>query len=334
MSYDNKRINDICDEHVEEILNKLGYEYVYDNGWIATPCIFHGGTKNNLKYRNGRWYCFSECRCSYTMIDFLCKALDASYIEVIKWVKHEFDLNDEHIENNDERVETRKKIALIKRLTRNGGNATYSKIDQSILNDVLDIHHEYILSQGFKDETLTHFGVGFDLFGGLSGRVCFPIDAPNGDIISVSGRTIEPVTDDNPKYKILGHTKVKDTLYNISRIDKSLGYVIVVEGFKDVMYLYQEGYQNVVATIGAGASEAQERLLKQLGVIVIAIGDNDEAGRNASQKLYNRMHKHSSVYRIDLAKYTNTEKDSICDLEFDNWIDLDEKLQEIINERG
>lgn len=333
MSYDVKKINEICDKHVEDILDGLDIEYIHDDGWIATKCIFHNGEKNNLKYRDGKWFCFSECRKSYTMIDVVMKALGVKFKQAVTWILNIAGLTDENIQDCEETVAARNKIALMKRFTKHERRVSYIPIDQSILNDIEDIHHSYIANEGFTDKTLTHFHVGFDSIGDLAGRVCFPIDAPNGNIISVSGRTVKEESEDNPRYKIVGHTKVKDTLYNISRIDESLGYVIVVEGFKDVMFLYQEGYKNAVATIGAGASTEQEKILRRLGVTIIAIGDNDEAGRLASQKLYNHMYELSDIRRIDLGEYTDIERDSICDLDFDNWLELDEELQKIIKER-
>lgn len=318
---------EICSNNIQIVLQALNLDYTYHDGWYAIKCPFHQGEKYNCKYRNKRWYCFSECRKQYSTIDVIMKVKNINYKSACEWLNNLLGIDSTIFVNKTKNSD---EILLMKSLMNKQSQITFEPISNYELNDIENYHHHYITNQGYRKETLDHFNIGFAFYGKLSNRVCFPIDSPNGDIISVSGRTVLPVTESNPRYKILCGSKVKKTLYNISRLYDDLDYVIVVEGFKDVMFLYQKGYYNAVATIGAGASKEQERLLVRLGKRIIVIGDNDNAGRIASQKLYNHLYNKCEIYRIDLAKYTNVEKCSICDLLSTQWLLLEEELQKII----
>ena len=61
--------------------------------------------------------------------------------------------------------------------------------------------------------------------------------------------------------------------------------LIVVEGFKGAMWLVQNGFHNVVATMGKGVTQIQEGLLASMRVPIVIMFDADEAGRNGAESL-------------------------------------------------
>ena len=65
----------------------------------------------------------------------------------------------------------------------------------------------------------------------------------------------------------------------------------MVEGFFDCLKVYQAGYRNVVALLGASASERQCELLDTYFRELVVMLDGDEPGRRASQKLAARRWK-------------------------------------------
>ena len=120
-------------------------------------------------------------------------------------------------------------------------------------------------------------------------------------------------------------------MYNISRIDPNDDYIIVVEGFKSIWSLYENGFKSVVATMGSSISDEQVKLLLSLGRKVIVIGDNDKAGKRLNQAVYNRLYKFIEVVKIDMSDFTDIEKASHCDLDFE---DMDELIEVIEYEIG
>ena len=121
-------------------------------------------------------------------------------------------------------------------------------------------------------------------------RIIFPIIDVNSQIIGFGGRVM-----DNSKPKYLNSPET--VLYNKSRslyglnISKNecrkSGIVYIVEGYFDLIALYQHGIKNVVATLGTAITESHVRILKGFigknGKIVL-VYDSDEAGLKAAQR--------------------------------------------------
>jgi hypothetical protein len=80
-----------------------------------------------------------------------------------------------------------------------------------------------------------------------------------------------------PKYTNTSHFPRANTLYNYD-IASSSDWVIVVESPFTALYLMSNGYWNVVATFGAGLSDAQEMTLSRFYEGVFFWPDNDPAG--------------------------------------------------------
>lgn len=116
-------------------------------------------------------------------------------------------------------------------------------------------------------------------------RVMFPIINTAGKVIGFGGRALG---DAQPKYLNSPETKLfqkKNNLYalNICKQDIAKeGFAIMVEGYMDVISLYQGGVHNAVATLGTSLTENQARLIKRYTKDVVLSYDADMAGRNAA----------------------------------------------------
>lgn len=78
-----------------------------------------------------------------------------------------------------------------------------------------------------------------------------------------------------------------ETLYNYHRVieeTRQAGFVIVTEGFMDVIALYKAGIKNAVAIMGTALTKGQIKLLKRLCKTVYLCLDGDQAGKNATIK--------------------------------------------------
>ena len=154
-----------------------------------------------------------------------------------------------------------------------------------------DSLYKYLTSQGIDKKIMIELGLvsegkNVKCYDKFRNRVIFPIINTNGKVIGFGGRAIDP--DDNPKYLNSPESKVfqkKNNLYglNISRqnVGKT-GYIILVEGYMDVIALYQGGVENVAASLGTALTENQARLIKRYTKNVVLSYDADSAGRAAA----------------------------------------------------
>ncbi len=118
-------------------------------------------------------------------------------------------------------------------------------------------------------------------------RVMFPIRNVKGECIGFGGRVLG---DDKPKYLNSPETPVFSKgreLYGLFEARFALreaGYVLVTEGYMDVVALAQLGFANAVATLGtACTSEHVQKLFRFTDSVVFSF-DGDAAGRRAARK--------------------------------------------------
>jgi DNA primase len=120
-------------------------------------------------------------------------------------------------------------------------------------------------------------------------RLIFPIIDVKGKCIAFGGRIIEN-RDNTAKYVNSPESIIfskKNCLYNINHAKEPIRkaqQVVLVEGYLDVVGLYQAGIENVVAPLGTAFTEEQARMIKRYTDRVIFFFDNDGAGIEASFK--------------------------------------------------
>lgn len=116
-------------------------------------------------------------------------------------------------------------------------------------------------------------------------RLMFPICDRRGRIIGFGGRTLG---EDKPKYLNSPETLLFHKgnelygLYEARQSNRSFAYIIVVEGYMDVISLAQHEITNVVATLGTAITFKQTQLLLQNCQCIIFCFDGDAAGKSAA----------------------------------------------------
>ncbi len=139
--------------------------------------------------------------------------------------------------------------------------------------------HWYLDERGISDDTARTLQLMVDP-GDSRGdeRILFPVFSRNGDLYGFTGRAVydkvEPRIRD---YHGLPKSRVLLGIHLVMPADR---YVVVVEGLFDYAMMVQYDYP-AVATMHAGLTEEQARLLVELGKPVVFMYDNDEAGHNA-----------------------------------------------------
>ena len=122
-------------------------------------------------------------------------------------------------------------------------------------------------------------------------RIIFPIFSDKGKIIGFGGRVIDP--ESTPKYYNSPETPLFQKsyeLYGLLSARKPIrekAYVLVVEGYMDVVGLAQNGIKNVVATLGTATTAFHIKKLMRYTQEIIFCFDGDTAGKAAAWRAMN-----------------------------------------------
>lgn len=118
-------------------------------------------------------------------------------------------------------------------------------------------------------------------------RIMFPIRNPKGQVIGFGGRILdqgEPKYLNSPETPLFSKGNTLYGLFEARQAIRSQEYVLVCEGYMDVVALAQLGFPNAVATLGTACTANHVRmLLRQTDRIVFSF-DGDAAGQRAAQR--------------------------------------------------
>ena len=152
---------------------------------------------------------------------------------------------------------------------------------------------EHLAAKGITKEQMEACGlvvhenvpVSYDRF---RDRIMFPILSSREKVIAFGGRAM--AADALAKYLNSNETELfhkGSVLYNFARARRatqSAGTVIAVEGYMDVIALYQAGVENVVAPLGTALTENQLELLWKMASQPVLCFDGDGAGIRAANR--------------------------------------------------
>lgn len=133
-------------------------------------------------------------------------------------------------------------------------------------------------------------------------RIMFPLEDLNGRVVGFSGRIYN--TEDNSKYINTKETEIfkkRDLIYNYYRAKdeaRNKGYVIVMEGFMDVIRAYSVGIKNVVATMGTAVTSSHALILKKMAKEIYLCFDGDTAGAKATESCIEELAKVGVIPKI------------------------------------
>jgi DNA primase len=118
-------------------------------------------------------------------------------------------------------------------------------------------------------------------------RVMFPIRNHKGQVIGFGGRILdqgEPKYLNSPETPLFSKGNTLYGLFEARQAIRAQEYVLVCEGYMDVVALAQLGFPNAVATLGTACTANHVRmLLRQTDRIVFSF-DGDAAGQRAAQR--------------------------------------------------
>ncbi|MCO7136650.1 DNA primase [[Clostridium] leptum] len=276
-------------------------------------CPFHSEKTPSftLYPENNSFYCFG-CGAAGDAITFIRRIENLDYLEAVRFLAGRSGLAMPEDQADDGQAKLKASILEINRTAaRFFYHTLYTPSGAAGL--------QYFHSRGLSDQTIKRFGLGFapdswdslarylrskgyspeeaqmaDLLiprrsGGhydkFRNRVIFPIIDLRGNVIGFGGRVLD---DTKPKYINTSDTMVyKKTMnlfaMNLAKNAKN-GFLILAEGYMDVIAMHQAGFGNAVAALGTALTPQQARLMARYVPEVIVAGDADEAGVKAAAR--------------------------------------------------
>ena len=296
-------------------------------------CPFHSEKTPSFTVNEEKqiYHCFG-CHAGGNVFKFLMEYEKISFVEAVQDLAKRLGITLEFNESISEEKQSEQEILY----DINTEAARYF-LDNLLNSTEGEIARDYFNKRKIKLQTMRAFGLGYSLngwenfidfakekkidiekaillgligknndgrlFDKFSGRIIFPIFSPNGRVVAFAGRILEN-REGIAKYlnspESLIYTKGK-ILYGLSfakdeirRQDKA----ILVEGYMDLISLYQNGIKNVVAVSGTALTEDQVLLLSRYTKNVVLLFDADTAGIKASMRSVELLLKRDMEIKI------------------------------------
>lgn len=295
---------------------------------LRCVCPFHDDNNPSMyvyeKSNNVKCY---GCGVNYPPVEFLMQYKKMSYIQALQYLADMYGIDTQapYRKPKKEFTENDRKLYRLKRTAealtesfvkclhqKEGANAlSYLKENRHFTDDTIErfnlgfsstcnFHHlaelrehEYhYTSQEVMNIGAARIGEDGKYYDMFTGKVVFPIQDVDGDVIGFAGRSLAQ----NPSVKYFNGPntelyKKSDVLYGLYQAKDAIrkeGNVYIVEGYCDVISMHQKGIRNVVGTCGTAFCD---KMAEQLQRIVPTVGgqktatlmlDGDKAGRNAT----------------------------------------------------
>lgn len=279
-------------------------------------CPFHGEKTPSFSVsaQKQMYHCFG-CGVGGNVITFIMEYENYTFLEAIKYLadkagislpeieyskeaKQEADLRSQLLQINKEAAKyfyyqlksPKGEIARAYFARRELTDKTIQRFGLGYSDKYSKSLYQYMKTKGYKTELLHQSGL-FNtdekqgMYDKFWNRVIFPIMDVNHRVIGFGGRVLG---EGKPKYLNSPETKVFDksrNLYglNFARTSRK-DYLIICEGYMDVIAMHQAGFDNAVASLGTAFTSQQASLLKRYTKEVLIIYDSDEAGIRAAER--------------------------------------------------
>ncbi len=143
-------------------------------------------------------------------------------------------------------------------------------------------------------------------------RIMFPIRNTKGQVIGFGGRVMgagEPKYLNSPETPLFQKGSELYGLFEARQAIRDKDYVLVTEGYMDVVALAQYGFEQAVATLGTACTATHvQKLLRQTDNVIFSF-DGDTAGRRAARRALEASLPHASDSRSLKFLFLPTEHD-------------------------
>ncbi len=307
---------------IEEVVGDFVSLKRQGSGFVGI-CPFHDDRNPSMHVtpRLGIYKCF-VCDAKGNAINFLMEHEKISYPEALEYLakKYSISIEYERQETDTEREQRteRESLYLVNVFaekffmdqlhnTEEGQlmGMTYLKergfkdstIDQFHLGycpEAWDTFTKEALKQGYQEDFLLKLGLCHKsstgkLYDFYRGRVIFPIHNVMGKVIGFGGRVLKK-DEKTAKYYNSPENEIyhkRETLYDIYLAKKAIrnaDNIYLVEGYTDVISMFEAGIENVVASSGTSLTEEQIHILSRQSKNITVLYDGDRAGIKASMR--------------------------------------------------
>ena len=298
-------IVDVVSQYVK--LNRRGNTYF-------GLCPFHNEKTPSFSVTPSKqmYYCFG-CGAGGNVYNFVMEYENYTFGEALQHLADRAGVQLPKIEYSREAREKAEKRATLLEINKLAASYFYYQLRRENGSQA----YTYLINRGVSEDTIKKFGLGYsdkysdDLYKFLKSknysddllresglfnvderhgmydkfwnRVIFPIMDVNNRVIGFGGRVMG---DGKPKYLNSPETKIFDksrNLYglNIARTTRR-NYLILCEGYMDVISMHQAGFTNAVASLGTALTSGHASLLKRYTQEVLLLYDSDDAGVRAA----------------------------------------------------
>ena len=281
-------------------------------------CPFHNEKTPSFSVSRakGIYKCFG-CGKAGSAVNFVMEHEHMTYVEALKYLakKYHIEVHERELSDEEKQQQTERESMLVV-------NEFANQFFEDTLHNTDDgrnIGLAYFYERSLSDETIKTFHLGYspdnrtalydaatgkgynrkflfstgvctdDNHGGgfdrFRGRVMFPFINIAGKVIGFGGRTLKQ---DHAKYlnspESILYVKNRE-LYGIFQAKREISKqdkCYLVEGYFDVISMYQSGIQNVVASSGTSLTDGQVRMIHRFTDNVTVLYDGDSAGIHAS----------------------------------------------------
>ena len=270
----------------------------------------------------GFYHCFSTGEHG-NIFDFAMKLENINFGEAVKLLAQRAGMQPYRFTKEDEKIE--KETQRVQRLF----HLFFDECKKKLNSDFKQTHLKYLLDRGLTNDTINFFNLGFcenskliqdqllkdgftseelvnsglfykkdgtnELINRFKNRIIFPIQNYYNNFIGCGGRAVL----DNALAKYINspetnYFKKGFNLFNLNHARKessNTNTLILVEGYMDVVSLYNKGIKNVAASLGTAITTAQINLAwKNFDKIIICF-DGDQSGIDASYRAAERVLK-------------------------------------------
>lgn len=298
-------IVDVVSQYVK--LNKRGSTYF-------GLCPFHNEKTPSFSVTPAKqmYYCFG-CGAGGNVFNFVMEYENYSFGEALQHLADRAGVQLPKIEYSGEAKRKAEQRAALLEINKLAAGYFYYQLRRENGKQA----HDYLTGRGLSEETIKKFGLGYsdkysdDLYKYLKSknysdellrdsglfnvderrgmydkfwnRVIFPIMDVNNRVIGFGGRVMG---DGKPKYLNSPETTIFDksrNLYglNVARTTRK-NYLILCEGYMDVISMHQAGFTNAVASLGTALTSGHASLIKRYTQEVLLLYDSDDAGVRAA----------------------------------------------------
>jgi DNA primase len=283
-------------------------------------CPFHANTHTPafvIFPETQTWRCFGQCNTGGDLFGYVMKREGWDFGETLKYLADKAGVTlPSYTPISEKAEEVKKTIELL--LQDAADYYRQQMLETPHGQEAL----EYLRKRGLNDETIKIWGLGYApggwseltnamkrkgyrdallLEAGLVSerddggaydkfrhRLMFPIRDTYGKMAGFGGRVLDP--NDVPKYMNSPKTDLFDKgrlLFGLDLARQSIRsdeQAVIVEGYMDVIGLYQAGFKNAVSPMGTALTEDQFKLLKKFSRNLVLALDPDAAGEKATLK--------------------------------------------------